>query len=97
MIVTLEDPLKGNDSFFNVFLYKDNAAMEEDAARIHPDGYGYTGLTLETTKEEMHFYSVPHYYKSDNMIVLYCGNANGEEDAQLLAVFNDFFGDAFIN
>lgn len=53
-----------------VYLYESKEKMEEDAACIQPGGYGYDN---GRNAVDVEWVLPPHFFKADNMIVLYVG------------------------
>ncbi|WFR54825.1 hypothetical protein QA584_14485 [Anaerocolumna sp. AGMB13025] len=71
----------------SVYLYKNNKAMERDAGYISPDGFGYDKLIKHVSVD---WIAPPHFYKMDNMIVLYCG-----EREEIINCLKEFMGEQF--
>lgn len=71
----------------SIFLYKSNESADEDAARIEPHGTGYNNGNKEV---QISWVSLPHFYKKDNMIVLYCG-----ENEYIISGLNQILGSQF--
>ena len=73
-----EDILKGERKWLtiddsenlSVYLYERNEKMEEDASYIDEDGCSYNN---GKTAYNISWISWPHFFKADNMIVLYVG------------------------
>ena len=53
-----------------VYLYESKEKMEEDAACIQPGGYGYDN---GRNAVDVEWVLPPHFFKAENMIVLYVG------------------------
>lgn len=54
----------------SVYLYESSEKMEEDASYIHEGGTSYNNGKNAT---EISWISYPHFFKDDNIIVLYVG------------------------
>lgn len=78
--------LNGSDNI-SVYLYKNPEKMEKDASYISKEGFSYnTGRKAV----EIEWISYPHFYKSDNMIVLYVG-----EDTGIIQALEKLLGQPF--
>jgi hypothetical protein len=71
----------------SVYLYINDKAMEKDAGYISPDGFGYNKMTKHVSVD---WIAPPHFYKIDNMIVLYCG-----EREEIISCLKEFIGEQF--
>ncbi|MDR7856583.1 hypothetical protein [Tissierella sp.] len=58
----------------SVYLYESNEKMEEDASYIHEGGSSYNN---GENAYEISWVSYPHFFKKDNIIVLYVGESLG--------------------
>ena len=58
----------------SVYLYESNEKMEEDASYIHEGGTSYNNGENDI---EISWVSYPHFFKKDNIIVLYVGEDLG--------------------
>lgn len=65
----------------SVYLYESNDEMEKDASYLSDDGFSY-----DNGKEsaEVEWISYPHFFKSQNMIILYVG-----EDLEIINVLEE--------
>ena len=61
--------LNGSDNI-SVYLYENSDRMEKDASYLSNDGFSY-----DNGKEsiDIEWVSYPHFFKSENMIILYVG------------------------
>lgn len=71
----------------SVYLYESSEKMEEDASRIDKEGFGYTNGNTET---QISWVSYPHFFKKDNIIVLYVG-----EDLEIINALKQIMGIQF--
>lgn len=71
----------------DIYLYNSNKEVEDDAKRIHSDGFGYRGSTRSV---EIDWISYPHFYKKGNIIVQYVG-----ENKKIISDLKDIFGQQF--
>jgi len=78
--------LNGSDNI-SVYLYESNHKMEKDASYISDDGYVYNDGKKSTIIE---WISYPHFFKSENMIVLYVG-----EDREIVRALEKLVGPQF--
>ncbi|MFT4146652.1 MAG: hypothetical protein QM644_19585 [Mobilitalea sp.] len=79
--------LLDNDLTLDIYLFKNNAKMEEEASRIDINGAGYSG-PLNNIK--VSWVSVPHFYKKGTLIVQYIG-----EDEAIISTLKDILGEQF--
>ncbi|MFH5834734.1 hypothetical protein ACHAL6_01495 [Proteiniclasticum sp. C24MP] len=70
-----------------VYLYESESSMEKDASFIDEGGTGYHN---GNNSVEISWVSYPHFYKTDNLIVLYVG-----ENTELIHALEDILGDQF--
>lgn len=70
-----------------VYLYESASSMEQDASFIDEGGTGYHN---GNNSVEISWVSFPHFYKRDNLIVLYVG-----ENTELIHALEDILGDQF--
>lgn len=75
--------LKVNGADVQVFEYESAEEMENEASQVSPDG-GSIGTSMVT------WVDVPHFYKTNRIIVLYVGN-----DASVLDVLESALGPQF--
>ena len=75
--------LKVNGVDVQVFEYQSPEEMENEASQVSPDG-GSIGTSMVT------WIDVPHFYKTNRIIVLYVGN-----DASVLDVLESALGPQF--
>ena len=68
----------------SVYLYESSEKMEKDASRIDKEGFGYTNGNTET---QISWVSYPHFFKKDNIIVLYVG-----EDLEIINALKEIVG-----
>ena len=71
----------------SVYLYKDGAEMEKDAAFINHDGFSYDNGNQAA---KIQWVSDPHFFKSENMILLYVG-----QDPEILTALETIMGRQF--
>jgi hypothetical protein len=62
-----------NSESINAFEYRTVAAADRDAAKISPDGSGTTGSGCAAL---ITWVGPPHFYKRDQLIVVYAGSAD---------------------
>ena len=62
-----------NAGSINAFEYSTIAAAESDAAKVSPDGSGVTGNGCAAL---MTWVGPPHFYRRDQLIVVYAGSAD---------------------
>lgn len=62
-----------NSGAVNVFEYSNRAAAERDAARVSSDGSSISGNGCAA---KVSWVAPPHFYKRDQLIVVYAGQAN---------------------
>jgi hypothetical protein len=62
-----------NSGSINAFEYRTVAAADSDAAKISPDGSGTTGSGCAAL---ITWVGPPHFYKRDQLIVVYAGSAD---------------------
>ncbi|MBO1265472.1 hypothetical protein J3A84_10555 [Proteiniclasticum sp. SCR006] len=70
-----------------VYLYDSGSSMEKDASNIDEGGTGYHN---GNDSVEISWVSYPHFYKTDNIIILYVG-----EDETMIHALEDILGDQF--
>ena len=61
--------LNGSDNI-SVYLYENNDRMEKDAPYLSNDGFSYNNGKESI---DIEWVSYPHFFKSENMIILYVG------------------------
>lgn len=71
----------------SVYLYGSNAEMEKDASYLADDGFSYNNGKNDV---QIEWVSYPHFYKSENMIVLYVG-----ENLEIIQALEEFMGPQF--
>ena len=71
----------------SVYLYESNAKMEKDASYLSDDGFSYNDGKKSINVD---WISYPHFYKSENMIVLYVG-----DNLTLVNDLKEIVGDQF--
>lgn len=76
-----------DNEHISVYIYKNNKSMEKDAGYISPDGFSYDTWKNHTSID---WISVPHFFKRDNIIVLYVG-----EDKQIINLLESLLGKQF--
>ena len=71
----------------SVYFYESNAKMEKDSSYIDAGGSSYNN-----GKNAVHisWSSFPHFYKTENIIVLYVG-----EDSEIIHALEEIIGDQF--
>jgi type IV pilus biogenesis protein CpaD/CtpE len=67
----------------SVYLYESSEKMEEDASYIHIGGTSYKNIQIS-------WVSYPHFFKKDNIIVLYVG-----EDLEIINALKEIVGSQF--
>lgn len=67
-----------------VYMYESSEKMEEDASYIHEEGTSYNNGKNAT---EISWVSYPHFFKKDNIIVLYVG-----EDLEIINALKEIIG-----
>lgn len=78
--------LNGSENI-SVYLYKNRDKMEKDASYLSDDGYSYNDGKKSIIIE---WVSYPHFFKSQNMIVLYVG-----ENSEIVNVLEKLVGPQF--
>lgn len=68
----------------SVYLYESNEKMEKDASYIDKSGFSYTNGKYSA---EISWASYPHFFKKDNIIVLYVG-----EDLEIINALKEIVG-----
>jgi hypothetical protein len=76
-----------DDEHITVYLYRNKRHMNKDAARVSLDGCGYNGTFR---KMQISWTSYPHFFKKDNIIVLYVG-----ENKELIKSLEGLFQNQF--
>ena len=78
--------LNGSDNI-SVYLYENNDRMEKDAPYLSNDGFSY-----DNGKEsiDIEWASYPHFFKSENMIILYVG-----ENSEIVYALEELVGPQF--
>ena len=71
----------------SVYLYESPGKMEKDASYIDEGGSSYRN---GESSVEISWVSLPHFYRKDNIIVLYVG-----EDAHIISALEEIMGDQF--
>ena len=71
----------------SIYLYRNNAQMEKDAANLDAGGTTYKDGLNEM---KISWVSLPHFYKKDNIIVNYVG-----EDKTIIDVLETIVGPQF--
>ena len=72
----------------NIYIYKSNEKMEDDAKNINMNGFGYSNGNKSMVID---WISYPHFYKKGNIIVLYVG-----ENEKIISDLTDIMGEQFI-
>lgn len=75
------------DENMSVYIYESNDKMEKDSAYISKDGFSYDKGKEAT---EISWTSYPHFFKKDNMIVLYAG-----ENVKIINLLKEIVGPQF--
>lgn len=78
--------LTGNEAI-EIYLYRNDKAMEEDSKRIDNGGCSYSNGNKSI---EVSWASFPHFYKRGNIIVQYVG-----ENIKIISDLKDIFGEQF--
>jgi hypothetical protein len=68
----------------SIYLYESSEKMEEDASYIHEGGTSYNN---GKNAIEISWVSYPHFFKDDNIIVLYVG-----EDLEIINALKEIIG-----
>jgi len=71
----------------SVYFYESNAKMEKDASYIDAGGSSYNN---GKDAVQISWVSFPHFYKTENIIVLYVG-----EDTKIINALEEIIGDQF--
>lgn len=71
----------------SVYLYENSEKMEEDASYVHKGGSSYNNGKNDV---EISWVSLPHFFKKDNIIVLYVG-----ENAEVISALEELLGAQF--
>lgn len=72
---------------FDVYLYQNNKAMENDSKNLSDDGSSYGNNTPSVKIDWTNF---PHFYKKGNIIVQYIG-----EDEKIISDLQSILGEQF--
>ena len=75
-----------NDNL-SVYLYENSNKMEEDAAYLSDDGFSYNNGKKAV---EISWISYPHFFKVQNMIILYVG-----ENLEIIHALEELVGSQF--
>lgn len=75
------------EEHLTVYLYESSEKMEEDASYLDSGGSSYTN---GKNSMKISWASLPHFYKKDNMIVLYVG-----ENADITHALEEILGTQF--
>ncbi|MGO1470417.1 MAG: hypothetical protein ACTHW2_10390 [Tissierella sp.] len=78
--------IKGDHIY--IYLYEDNEKMEADISNLSEDGFTYSNNEKGITMDWIY---PPHYFKKENMVVLYVG-----EDMEIINALEDILGSKFI-
>ena len=78
--------LNGNEHI-SIYVYDNVESMKKDASYISEDGFKYH---TENSITSIGWSSHPHFYKSENMIVLYVG-----ENSEIMSVLEELVGSQF--
>lgn len=78
--------INGNENI-SVFLYESNEKMEEDASYVDKGGSSYNNGKNDV---QISWVSLPHFFKKDNIIVLYVG-----ENLEIINALEDLLGPQF--
>ncbi len=78
--------LTGNEAI-DIYLYRNDKAMEEDSKRIDSGGCSYSD---ENKSVKVSWASLPHFYKKGNIIVQYVG-----ENKKIISDLKDILGEQF--
>jgi hypothetical protein len=78
--------IDGNENI-SVYLYESNDEMEKDASYLSDDGFSYNN---GKNAMEIEWVSYPHFYKSENMIILYVG-----ENLEIVQGLEELVGSQF--
>lgn len=76
----------------SVYIYESNEKMEKDASYISEDGFTYDNGKQATITD---WVSYPHFYKSDNIIVLYVGDNSEINNALEEIIGPQFAGETY--
>jgi hypothetical protein len=71
----------------SVYLYESNDEMEKDASYLSDDGFSYDNGREAV---DIGWVSYPHFFKSENMIILYVG-----ENSDIICLFEELVGPQF--
>ena len=71
----------------SVYLYESSEKMEEDASYVHKGGSSYSNGKNDV---EISWVSLPHFFKKDNIIVLYVG-----ENPEVINALKELLGAQF--
>ncbi len=71
----------------SVYFYETDKEMEEDASYINKSGFSYNNKDKSV---EISWASLPHFYKTDNIIVLYVGESN-----EIISALEEIIGQQF--
>ena len=78
--------LNGSDNI-SVYLYENSDRMEKDASYLSNDGFSYNNGKESI---DIEWVSYPHFFKSENMIILYVG-----ENSEIVHVLKELVGSQF--
>lgn len=77
-----------NEGYIYIYLYEDSQKMELDISNLSEDGFTYSNNEKGITMDWIY---PPHYFKKENMVVLYVG-----EDMEIINALEDILGSKFI-
>ncbi|HBN29222.1 MAG TPA: hypothetical protein DD421_09380 [Clostridiaceae bacterium] len=78
--------LNGSDNI-SVYLYENSNRMEKDSSYLSNDGFSYNNVKESI---DIEWVSYPHFFKSENMIILYVG-----ENSEIVHVLKELVGSQF--
>lgn len=78
--------INGSDNI-SVYLYENSDRMEKDASYLSNDGFSYNNGKKSI---DIEWVSYPHFFKSENMIILYVG-----ENSEIVEALKELVGPQF--
>jgi hypothetical protein len=72
-LANTKNDIKVNGENVNIYEYDNEALADEDAAHVHPDGFGYDRIddTGKGYGVQWSWVGPPHFYKNGRIIVIY--------------------------
>jgi hypothetical protein len=80
-VANTKNNIKVNGENVNIYEYDNEALADEDAAHVHPDGFGYERIdnTGKGYGVQWSWVGHPHFYKNGRIIVIYVDVSRGSD------------------